>query len=60
MSNQKFSRIFKQNDYFVQFLLDIGFHKSHGTCPEGTDAKYKFSKMSIPEVGVTAVIDPDN
>ena len=45
MANQKFNRILKQNDYFSQFLLDIGFHKSHaGNCPDGTEAKYKFTK----------------
>lgn len=46
LSNEKFKKIKDENDYFIQFLLDIGFSKISGFCPMGSDAKFKFM---VPE-----------
>jgi len=42
MQNGKFKQIKESNEYFTQFLHDIGFTKAEGKDPEGNDAKYKY------------------
>jgi hypothetical protein len=42
LTNDKFKRIKEGNEYFLQFLEDIGFTKQMGHCPMGNDAKYKY------------------
>lgn len=59
MTNQNFKRILNANEYFAKFLIDIGFHKCHsGTCPDGTQAKYKFTKVITVPVPVPAAAVP--
>jgi len=42
MSNEKFKKIKDSNSYFVSFLESIGFTKTGGMCPNGSDLKFKF------------------
>ena len=49
IQNEKFKRIKDNNEYFIEFLGDIGFSKTDGQCPNGSDAKYKFIDVSLEE-----------
>ncbi len=42
MSNEKFKKIKESNSYFLEFLEAIGFTKTGGMCPNGSDLKFKF------------------
>jgi hypothetical protein len=42
LTNEKFKRIKDNNEYFIQYLTDVGFTKQDGYCPMGNDAKYKY------------------
>ena len=42
MSNEKFKKIKDSNSYFLEFLESIGFTKTGGMCPNGSDLKFKF------------------
>lgn len=44
MTNDKFRRIKQSNEYFVDFLLNIGFTKTDGKCPQNNDGKFRFIK----------------
>lgn len=46
LQNEKFKKIKDENEYFIQFLTDIGFTKISGYCPMGNDAKFKYM---VPE-----------
>ena len=49
IQNEKFKRIKDNNEYFIEFLGDIGFSKTDGQCPNGSDAKYKFIEVAQEE-----------
>lgn len=51
MSNDKFKKIKDSNEYFCQFLENIGFQKQAGSsCPYGSDIKYKFVQEDQEEM----------
>ena len=50
MSNEKFKKIKASNSYFLEFLESIGFTKTGGMCPNGSDLKFK-SDFSANFVG---------
>mmetsp|Transcript_1772 Transcript_1772/g.2298 ORF Transcript_1772/g.2298 Transcript_1772/m.2298 type:complete len:89 (+) Transcript_1772:1105-1371(+) len=52
MQNQQFKVMKDNNEYFVQFLLDIGFSKIEGEDPQHADAKFKYVHQEEPEEGL--------
>lgn len=51
LANEKFKRIKQSNKNFLDFLAAIGFTKTEGRCPVGSDAKYSFVQSEEPEEG---------
>ena len=53
LTNDRFKQIKEQNDYFIQFLLNIGFTKTEGQDPGYNDAKFKYlSEKEITALGL--------